>query len=75
VLHSASAVTFVGLIYQLILTFFIVMIASAAREASGLEKSLPTRSLIILRLVSSFTAYFVLSVCSFCSLADPHDNY
>jgi len=58
----ASAVTFVGLIYQLILSFFVVMIGTSAREASGFEKTLPTRSLIVLRLVSSFGAYFVISL-------------
>jgi len=58
----ASSVTFVGLIFQLILSFFIVMIGTGAREASGFEKTLPTRSLIALRLVSSFGAYFVVSL-------------
>ncbi|PPQ93065.1 hypothetical protein CVT25_011941 [Psilocybe cyanescens] len=61
----ATAVTFVGLIYQLILSFFIVMISNAAREGSGLDKTLPTRSLIILRLVSSFIGYLVISVRSY----------
>ncbi|KAF8073458.1 hypothetical protein FPV67DRAFT_1736907, partial [Lyophyllum atratum] len=58
----ASAVTFVGLIYQLILSFFIVMICSAAREAAGLNRNLALRSLIITRYVSSFGAYFVVSL-------------
>ncbi|KDR66503.1 hypothetical protein GALMADRAFT_80808 [Galerina marginata CBS 339.88] len=58
----ATAVTFVGLIYQLILSFFIVMITHSAREASGLDKTLHTRSLITLRFVSSFGAYFVISL-------------
>ncbi|KAF8153410.1 hypothetical protein B0H34DRAFT_104331 [Crassisporium funariophilum] len=58
----ASAVTFVGLLYQLILSFFIVMIGHAAREASGLDKSLSTQSLITLRLISSFSAYFIISL-------------
>ncbi|KAJ7696901.1 hypothetical protein B0H14DRAFT_3120131 [Mycena olivaceomarginata] len=35
-------VTFVGLIYLLILSFFIVMVSTAAREISGLEKILPS---------------------------------
>ncbi|KAH9474354.1 Nitrosoguanidine resistance protein SNG1, partial [Psilocybe cubensis] len=58
----ATAVTFVGLIYQLILSFFIVMITNAAREGSGLDKTLPTRSLIILRLFSSFAGYLFISL-------------
>ncbi|CAA7263443.1 unnamed protein product [Cyclocybe aegerita] len=58
----ASAVTFVGLLYQLILSFFIVMIGLSAREVSGLEKSLSTWSLIKLRLVSSFAAYFIMAL-------------
>ncbi|KIM36235.1 hypothetical protein M413DRAFT_31832 [Hebeloma cylindrosporum] len=58
----ATAVTFVGLIYQLILSFFIVMIGTSAREAAGFGKTLPTRSLIILRLASCFGAYFVISL-------------
>ncbi|SJL15591.1 uncharacterized protein ARMOST_19092 [Armillaria ostoyae] len=33
----ASAITFVGLIYLLILSFFIVMIVVSAREVSGLQ--------------------------------------
>lgn len=56
-----SAITFVGLIYLLILSFFIVMVGLWAREASGLETSLATTSLIRLRLISVFLAYFVLS--------------
>lgn len=57
-----SAITFVGLIYLLILSFFIVMVGLWAREASGLETSLATTSLIRLRLISVFLAYFVLSL-------------
>ncbi|KAF9461424.1 hypothetical protein BDZ94DRAFT_812758 [Collybia nuda] len=58
----ATAVTFVGLIYQLILAFFVVMIAFGAREVSGLNMSLTLPSLITLRLVSSFLAYFIVSL-------------
>ncbi|TFK35230.1 hypothetical protein BDQ12DRAFT_688429 [Crucibulum laeve] len=58
----ASAVTFVGLLYQLIISFFVVMISTAARETSQLQTLLTTRSLIILRFGSSFLAYFVLSL-------------
>ncbi|KAF8878034.1 hypothetical protein CPB84DRAFT_1794502 [Gymnopilus junonius] len=57
----ASAVVFVGLIYLLILSFFIVAIAYNARHVSGLNNLLSLRSLIIVRLVSSMTGYFFLS--------------
>lgn len=38
------------------------MIAQAARDTAGLTDGLETRSLISLRMISSFTAYFFLSV-------------
>ncbi|KAF8907987.1 hypothetical protein CPB85DRAFT_1414965 [Mucidula mucida] len=58
----ASAITFVGLIYLLILSFFVVNIGLAAREASGIEKKLTTASLIRVRLTSVFVAYFFISL-------------
>lgn len=58
----ATAATFVGLLYQLILTFFVVMITLTAREISGLNKGLSLRNLIFLRFASSFGAYFILSL-------------
>ncbi|KAK0444661.1 uncharacterized protein EV420DRAFT_997530 [Desarmillaria tabescens] len=58
----ASAITFVGLIYLLILSFFIVMIGVSAREVSGLQNKLTTGSLIRVRLVSVFIAYFMISL-------------
>ncbi|KAF8920999.1 hypothetical protein CPB85DRAFT_1372252 [Mucidula mucida] len=58
----AAAVDFVGLIFLLILSFFIVMIGASARELSGLEKRLTTSSLIKMRLASVFSAYFVISL-------------
>ncbi|KAF7364086.1 DUF3533 domain-containing protein [Mycena sanguinolenta] len=58
----ASAVTFVGLIYLLILSFFIVVVSNAAREAAGLNRLLTLGSLIRVRLVSSFVAYFFISL-------------
>ncbi|KAJ7137580.1 hypothetical protein C8R43DRAFT_1072257 [Mycena crocata] len=58
----ATAVTFVGLIYLLILSFFVVMVGSGARLASGYEARLTLGSLITLRLVTSFIAYFFLSL-------------
>ncbi|KAJ7147897.1 hypothetical protein C8R43DRAFT_925992 [Mycena crocata] len=58
----ASAVTFVGLIYLLILSFFIVMVSGAAREVSGLESRLALGSLIRVRITTSFVAYFFVSL-------------
>ncbi|KAJ7706689.1 hypothetical protein B0H17DRAFT_1156325 [Mycena rosella] len=58
----ASAVTFVGLIYLLILSFFIVMISAAARQASGFEERLALGSLIRVRITTSFAAYFFIAL-------------
>ncbi|KAJ4473150.1 hypothetical protein J3R30DRAFT_3296823 [Lentinula aciculospora] len=58
----ATAMTYVGLIYTLILAFFIVNIGLSARLTSGLETHLTTVSIIRLRLVSSFMTYFFLSL-------------
>ncbi|KAJ3494215.1 hypothetical protein NLJ89_g10854 [Agrocybe chaxingu] len=58
----ASAVAFVGLIYCLILSFFVVMVAYGAREASGVNRILGLKSLIIVRLTTSFLGYFFLSL-------------
>ncbi|KAF8624681.1 hypothetical protein AX17_007012 [Amanita inopinata Kibby_2008] len=57
----ASAVTFVGLLYQVILAFFIVMISFGARGAAGLERLLSTRSLFVLRVFILIIVYFVVS--------------
>jgi len=59
---AASAATFVGLIYLLILAFFIVMIGDGARNAAGLSKFLSYGGLIRLRLTSSIAAYFILAL-------------
>ncbi|KAJ6462502.1 hypothetical protein C8R45DRAFT_1178167 [Mycena sanguinolenta] len=58
----ASAVTFVGLIYLVILSFFIVIVSNAAREAADLNRLLTLGSLIRVRIVSSFVAYFFISL-------------
>ncbi|KAJ7087665.1 hypothetical protein B0H15DRAFT_781298 [Mycena belliarum] len=58
----ASAITFVGLIYLLILSFFIVNISASARAASGLEANLTFGSLVRVRLASSFVAYFFIAL-------------
>ncbi|KAJ7154124.1 hypothetical protein C8R46DRAFT_1179015 [Mycena filopes] len=58
----ASAVTFVGLIYLLILSFFIVMISAGGREAAGLDSRLTLGSLIRVRISTSFVAYFFISL-------------
>ncbi|KAJ7056162.1 hypothetical protein C8F01DRAFT_1156993 [Mycena amicta] len=59
---AASAVTFVGLIYLLILSFFIVMVSDGARQASGLARRLSLSSLIRLRLATAFSTYFLISL-------------
>ncbi|KAJ7136852.1 hypothetical protein C8R44DRAFT_838261 [Mycena epipterygia] len=59
----ASAVTFVGLIYLLILSFFIVMIGSGARLAAGYENHLTLGSLIRVRIATSTIAYFWIALC------------
>ncbi|KAJ7651154.1 hypothetical protein FB45DRAFT_31982 [Roridomyces roridus] len=58
----ASAVTFVGLIYLVILSFFVVMLAATAREASGFETRLSLGSIIRLRLTTSAVAYFFIAL-------------
>ncbi|KAJ3809871.1 hypothetical protein F5876DRAFT_89230 [Lentinula aff. lateritia] len=58
----ATAMTYVGLIYTLILSFFIVNISLSARLMSGLETHLTTASIIRLRLSSSFVTYLFLSL-------------
>ncbi|KAJ2917992.1 hypothetical protein MD484_g2452, partial [Candolleomyces efflorescens] len=58
----ATASTFVGMLYQVIMGFFVVMIAQTAREASGYHKTLSTKNLILLRFSSSTFAYFLISL-------------
>ncbi|KAG5644036.1 hypothetical protein DXG03_009188 [Asterophora parasitica] len=58
----ASAVTFVGLIYSVILAFFVVMICYGAREHSGINRNLTLRSLIITRYVTYFVAIFFVAL-------------
>ncbi|KAF8915948.1 hypothetical protein CPB85DRAFT_1217167 [Mucidula mucida] len=58
----ASAVTFIGLIYLLVICFFIVLIGASARMLSGIEPKLTTVSLIKMRLTTIFICYFVLSL-------------
>ncbi|KAF7364308.1 DUF3533 domain-containing protein [Mycena sanguinolenta] len=58
----ASAVTFVGLIYLVILSFFIVMVSNAARDIAGFNESLSTGSLIRVRIATAFVAYFFISL-------------
>jgi len=55
-------VAFVGLIYLLILSFFIVNVSTAAREISGLEKTLTLGSLVRVRIATPFVAYFFISL-------------
>ena len=58
----ATAATFVGMLYQLIMSFFVVMISLAAREASGYAHHLKTSSIIGLRIASSMFAYCMISL-------------
>ncbi|PPR07128.1 hypothetical protein CVT24_010478 [Panaeolus cyanescens] len=58
----ATAVTFVGMLYQLILSFFVVMVGMSARHAAGYETNLSTLALVKLRLASSFTSYLIISL-------------
>ncbi|KAJ7198449.1 hypothetical protein GGX14DRAFT_181124 [Mycena pura] len=58
----ASAVTFVGLIYLLILAFFVLLVSNAARVASGLEQRLTLGSLIWVRLLTAIGAYFFVAL-------------
>ncbi|KAF8624674.1 hypothetical protein AX17_007005 [Amanita inopinata Kibby_2008] len=59
----ASATTLTGLIYLTIAAFFMVVASAGAREVSGIETRLRLRSLLIVRLVSSLTSYFFVSLC------------
>ncbi|KAF8965751.1 hypothetical protein BDZ97DRAFT_1810822 [Flammula alnicola] len=59
----ATAPVFSGLIFLLIMSFFVVTIAASARQESRLPMHLSFRSLITLRLLCSFLAYFFLSLC------------
>ncbi|KAJ7737932.1 hypothetical protein B0H16DRAFT_1730099 [Mycena metata] len=47
---------------MLILSFFIVMVSSGARDAARLDTRLALRSLVVVRLVTSTIAYFFLAV-------------
>ncbi|KAJ3570610.1 hypothetical protein NP233_g4289 [Leucocoprinus birnbaumii] len=58
----ATVVVFVGLLFVLILSFFIVLIGFAAREKTNIRRLLTYRSLVQLRLATSFFAYFILSL-------------
>ncbi|KAF9460692.1 hypothetical protein BDZ94DRAFT_1169136 [Collybia nuda] len=57
----ATAVTYVGLIYILILSFYVVNSTLLARTASGLERRLTLSSLIRIRVITPVIIYFVLS--------------
>ncbi|KAG2018542.1 hypothetical protein CC2G_007971 [Coprinopsis cinerea AmutBmut pab1-1] len=58
----ASAATFVGMLLQLALSAFVVMVAFGARTLSGYEHSLSTTRLLILRFVSIFAGFFFISL-------------
>ncbi|KAJ7200309.1 hypothetical protein GGX14DRAFT_524825 [Mycena pura] len=58
----ASAVTFVGLIYMLILANFIVLIAAGARDVAGYDTRLTLGSLFRVRILTAVGAYFFLAL-------------
>ncbi|KAH9474355.1 Nitrosoguanidine resistance protein SNG1 [Psilocybe cubensis] len=58
----AVATLSTGLIFVLIMSYFVVTIANGARLASGLPKLLSFRHLIALRLGTLFIVYFFLSL-------------
>ncbi|EKM78185.1 hypothetical protein AGABI1DRAFT_75662 [Agaricus bisporus var. burnettii JB137-S8] len=58
----ASAPSFVGLIYLLILSFFITMIGEGARNASGLSRILSWPAYARLRIITAVIAYFFVSL-------------
>ncbi|KIM40132.1 hypothetical protein M413DRAFT_171492 [Hebeloma cylindrosporum] len=62
----ATAVTFIGLIYLLILSFIVVNSGILARTVSGIETELTTASLIRIRLISPVLIYLVLSLAYTC---------
>jgi hypothetical protein len=57
----ATAVDFVGLIYLMIIAFNAVLGGAGIRMATGIERRLTTRSLIMLRIVGPIIVYFFLS--------------
>ncbi|EGG09503.1 uncharacterized protein MELLADRAFT_104233 [Melampsora larici-populina 98AG31] len=57
----AQAVVFVGLIYLLIISFILTLLNFNARMTSGLYSKLDFRSLIIVRVATSFFMFFWLS--------------
>ncbi|KJA21332.1 hypothetical protein HYPSUDRAFT_743132 [Hypholoma sublateritium FD-334 SS-4] len=72
----ATAASFVGLIFLLIMSFLVVAVSNSARMTSGLARLLTLRSLLAFRLLSSFTTYFFLSLCySLLNLAFKLDVY
>ncbi|KJA19918.1 hypothetical protein HYPSUDRAFT_142938 [Hypholoma sublateritium FD-334 SS-4] len=74
----ASTVTYIGLIYLLILSFIVVNAGIMARAVSGLDKKLTTASLIRVRLISPVICYIPLTLAySLLTLAFglPFDRY
>jgi len=58
----ATAATFVGMLYYLLMGFFVTMTAFMTREVTGLNKRIPVSSIVMLRLSCCAVAYFVLSL-------------
>ncbi|KAF8723442.1 hypothetical protein AX14_009257 [Amanita brunnescens Koide BX004] len=59
---AASADMFIGLIYLTVISFTIVSIAYHVREEADLNRLLKFRSLVLLRLTTNITIYFLLSL-------------
>ncbi|KAG0147134.1 hypothetical protein CROQUDRAFT_62010 [Cronartium quercuum f. sp. fusiforme G11] len=67
---AATAVTFVGLVYLLIIAYLMTMANLHARMTSGLYHKLNLHSLLVLRVLTPFFIYFCLAwVYVFISLA------
>ncbi|KAJ7167927.1 hypothetical protein C8R46DRAFT_951059 [Mycena filopes] len=58
----AAGSTFFGLIYILIISFIVVIIGTAARMSTGLEKRLSFGSLVRLRLGTHFVTFFFITL-------------
>ncbi|KAH8827282.1 hypothetical protein DL96DRAFT_1606116 [Flagelloscypha sp. PMI_526] len=58
----ASAITFIGMIYLLILLFILLNITLQARVISGIEHTLSTISLLKVRITTSLIQYFFFSL-------------
>jgi hypothetical protein len=56
------AMTFVGMIFTLVMSFMLAMASLAGRFMSGMERILPRWRLVLVRLSTDFVVYFFLSL-------------